>query len=171
MAEKADITVERMNDEARVRLIDGLENKGAHLSFEDAVRNFPENLMNEKPPHVPYTFWHQLEHIRRTQEDMLNYIQDQNYVAPAWPKDYWPDQSAKTDRKGWDTTIREYLSGRKQFVDLVSDPKMNLLAPVKRLNNRSVLRCALIINNHTAYHLGELVMGRQILGAWKSELG
>ncbi len=170
MAEKAGITVDQMNEEARVRLIDGLENKGAHLSFEDAVRDFPENLMNEKPSHVPYTFWHQLEHIRRTQEDMLRYIRDPSYVAPVWPKDYWPDQSARTDRKGWDTTIRKYLADRKTFVELVADPTTNLLAPVKRLNNRSVLRCALIVIDHTAYHLGELVMGRQILGAWKSEL-
>ncbi len=170
MAEKADITVDEMKDEARVRLIDGLENKGAHLTFEDAVRDFPEALMNEKPPHVPYTFWHQLEHIRRAQDDMLRYIQDQHYVAPEWPRDYWPEQTAKTDRKGWDATIRQYLADRKRFVDLAADPEVNLLAPVKRLNNRSILRCALLVIDHTAYHLGELVMGRQILGAWKSEL-
>lgn len=170
MAEKSVITIERMNEEARVRLVGGLENKGAHLSFEAAVREFPEGLMNEKPPHVPYSFWHQLEHIRKTQDDMLRYIRDPAYSAPEWPKDYWPDRSALTDRNGWDATIKAYLADRRSFVELVSDPKINLLAPVKHLDDRSIMRCALIIIDHTAYHLGEFVMGRQILGTWQSEL-
>jgi hypothetical protein len=149
MAERAGTTIEEMNEEARVRLVSGLEGKGAHLSFEDAVRGFPEGLMNTKPPHVPYTFWHQLEHIRITQADMIGYILDPDHVSPEWPAGYWPPQDEQTEGKGWQKTIRSYTADR---------------------GNRSILRCTLIIIDHTAYHLGEFVMGRQILGAWESEL-
>ncbi len=167
---KSAISAESMNIEARIRLVAALEGKGAHLSFDDAVRDFPEGLRNAKPPHVPYTFWHQLEHIRITQWDMLRYIEDPGHVSPDWPKGYWPDQAATTDGAGWDTTIRQYLSDLASLIALVNDPKVNLLAPIKHIENRSILRCGFIIVDHTSYHLGELVMGRQILGAWKSAL-
>lgn len=170
MAKKPEISIEQMNEEARTRLASALEGHGAHLSFEDAVRDFPERLMNEKPPHVPYSFWHQLEHIHRAQEDMLSYIQDSHYVSPEWPKDYWPAQDATTDRGGWEDTIKRYYEVRTKFLRLVNDPATNLLAPVAHMENRSILRSTLVIIDHTAYHLGEFVMGRQILGAWKSEL-
>jgi hypothetical protein len=170
MAERAGTTIEEMNEEARVRLVSGLEGKGAHLSFEDAVRGFPEGLMNTKPPHVPYTFWHQLEHIRITQGDMIGYILDPDHVSPEWPAGYWPPQDEQTEGKGWQKTIRSYTADRGRFIELLRDSKRNLLARVKHLGNRSILRCTLIIIDHTAYHLGEFVMGRQILGAWESEL-
>ena len=170
MAVNGDVTLDQMNVEARVRLIDALENKGAHLSFEEAVDGFPERLMNVKPPHVPYTFWHQLEHMRRTQADMLSYIQDPKYVSPEWPRDYWPARNEETNHEGWARTIRDYLADHAAFVELVGNPELNLLAPVIHMGNRSVLRSTLIVVDHTAYHLGEFVMARQILGAWKSEL-
>lgn len=169
MASKSHVTVESMNTEARTRLIAALGGKGAHLTFEHAVHDFPERLMNEKPPHVPYTFWHQLEHIRRTQADMLNYIENPDYAAPSWPRDYWPGQEEKTDRAGWDKTVKGYLDDRARFIKLVKDPKTNLLEYVERTDG-SILESALIIIDHNAYHLGEFVMARQILGEWKSEL-
>ena len=170
MAQDTNVTAEQMNAEARVRLVAGLETKGAHLSFEEAVADFPSRLMNEKPPHVPYTFWHQLEHIRITQRDMLDYIKDPSYASPDWPKGYWPAQDAKADSAGWEATIKGYLNDRHEFIALISDKATNLLAPVDRLGKRSIMRCALIIIDHNGYHLGEFVMGRQILGAWKSML-
>jgi hypothetical protein len=163
-------TVESMNEEARVRLVAALQGKGAHLTFEEAVNGFPHRLFNTKPPHVPYTFWHQLEHIRITQWDMLRYIVDPKHVSPDWPKGYWPAQDAVTDREGWEATIGAYLADRGSLIDVVKEPQTNLLAPVAHMENRSILRSAFIIVDHTAYHLGELVMGRQILGEWKSLL-
>ncbi len=162
--------VEAANQEARVRLAASLQGKGAHLSFEEAVHDFPDRLMNEKPAHVPYSFWHSLEHIRLTQWDMLEYIRDPAYQSPPWPAGYWPDQDAATDRAGWQRTVERYLADRQEFVSLVQDPETDLLAPVAHMENRSILRAALIIVDHTAYHLGEFIMGRQILGAWNSAL-
>jgi hypothetical protein len=169
MAPKSGVTIEDMNSEARARLVAALEGKGAHLTFEHAIHDFPERLMNEKPPHVPYTFWHQLEHIRRTQADMLDFIQNPNYVHPAWPKDFWPGQDERTNRAGWDKTVKGYLDDRSRFIKLIEDPKTNLLEYVERRDG-SIFESALIITDHNAYHLGEFVMARQILGEWKSEL-
>lgn len=156
--------------EARARLADGLEGRGAHLTFEEAVRDFPDGLINAKPAHVPYSFWHQLEHIRIAQWDMLRYIQDPGHRSPDWPEGYWPAPEAAADRAGWDRTVERYLADRRELVALVRDPGVDLLAPVAHMENRSIFRAALVIIDHTAYHLGELIMGRQILGAWKSLL-
>lgn len=170
MAIDKSVTVDSMNEEARVRLVDALQGKGAHLSFDQAVRDFPERLMNQKPANVPYTFWHQLEHIRITQWDLFRYIADPKHVSPEWPKQYWPPQDGHIDVAGWDATIRQYRSDLADLLELVRDPHINLLAPVPHTRNRSVLRSAYLIVDHTAYHLGEFVMARQILGAWESEL-
>jgi hypothetical protein len=170
MAERQPMSVEAMNREARTRLTGALEGKGAHLTFEEAVRDFPQSLMNTKPAHVPYTFWHQLEHIRITQWDMLRYIADPKHVSPDWPRGYWPDQGATTDRAGWERTIEQYLGDRADLIALAKDPEVNLLAPVAHMENRSILRSAFIIVDHTSYHLGEFVMARQIHGAWTSLL-
>ena len=88
-----------------------------------------------------------------------------------WPLDRNQRRSDETtDRKGWDRTVRGYLDHRNGYVEYLREPALNLLAPVAHMENRSVLRSTLIIIDHNAYHLGEFVMGRQILGAWKSDL-
>ena len=158
------------NDEAKRRLIPALEGKGAHLTFEDAIEDFPVKLMNTKPNNVPYTFWHQLEHMRIAQWDILRYIQDPEHKSPSWPGGYWPKQGSKTDAAGWQNTIAQFFADRRELIRLIQDPECNVLEPVEHMSDRSILRQALLVVDHNAYHLGEFVMGRQILGAWKSEL-
>lgn len=158
------------NAEARVRLVSALRGKGAHLSFDEAIHDFPAKLMNEKPNNVPYSFWHQLEHIRITQWDILKYIEDPNHQSPDWPAGYWPAQGATADSAAWDKTIAHYHADLKELVALVEDPKAELLKPVPHMSNRSIMRSAMLVVDHTAYHLGEFVMARQILGYWKSML-
>ena len=96
--------MDEANKEAKKRLTDGLRGRGAHLTFESAVKAFPEKLINAKPENVPYTFWHQIEHIRLAQIDMIEYISDPDYKAPSWPDDYWPAPDAQTDRKAFGLT-------------------------------------------------------------------
>ena len=48
----------------------------AHMSLADAVKNFPVKDMNVRPPNVPYTFWHLLEHIRIAQWDIIDFIRN-----------------------------------------------------------------------------------------------
>ena len=159
-----------MSGEVKQRIVQGLRGKGAHLAFADAVDAFPDSLMNTAPEHVPYTFWHQLEHIRICQWDILRYVVDPGHVSPDWPGGYWPGTSASADRAAWDRTITEYLSDLEEFVRLIEDEATDVLAPVPHNDGRSILGSALIVVDHTAYHLGEFVMGRQMLGAWTSAL-
>lgn len=165
---KAEFDLNAANEEARVRLAAALRGHVAHLSFDDAVRDFPAGLMNEKPNNVPYTFWHQLEHIRITQWDLLRYIGDPGHQSPNWPVDYWPAQDATADAAAWDRTVARYHEDLNELVALVEDPGTTLLEPIAHMDNRSIMRSAMMVVDHTAYHLGEFVMARQILGAWKS---
>ena len=163
-------TLHAANQEARERLLPALEGKGAHLSFEDAIAGFPADLRNVKPPHVPYTFWHQLEHIRIGQWDILRYIVDPSHESPPWPHGYWPAPDSEADDAAWEGTISGFQADRDGLISLARDPERTVLEPVAHMDGRSIMRELLLVIDHTAYHLGEFVMERQILGAWKSEL-
>jgi DinB superfamily len=156
--------------EVKRRIVSGLRGEGAHLQVSNAVAGFPASLMNTAPEYVPYTFWHQLEHIRICQWDILRYIVDPGHVSPKWPDAYWPEASATADQAAWIKTIEQYHADTTAFVEMVERGDTDVLAPVSHNAGRSILGSALIVIDHTAYHLGEFLMGRQMLGAWKSEL-
>lgn len=162
--------LEAANNEAKARLGPALRGSGAHLGLEEAVRDFPSELMNGKPAHVPYTFWHQLEHIRIAQWDLLRYASDPDHASPEWPREYWPAPDEVTDEAGWKATVDAIRADRDGFIGLIEDPACNVLEPVDHMDGRSIMRAALLVIDHTAYHLGEFVMARQMMGAWKSEL-
>jgi len=174
MAEKPNTepntAMDQANREAKERLVAGLRGRGAHLNFESAVADMPGRLYNAKPDNVPYTFWHQLEHIRICQWDILEYIRNPGFTSPPWPEGYWPAQDAEADSAGWKKTIEEYQADRDELIRLVEADELDVLAPVPHNRGRSVMGSVLIVIDHNAYHLGEFVMGRQIMGAWKSEL-
>lgn len=170
MARETNATGAQANREAKARLIPALQGRGAHLSFEDAVRGFPEHLINARPEHLPYTFWHQIEHMRIAQLDILEYVIGENYTPSSWPEDYWPAQDAETDPAGFQESIRQLLADRQRLIDLIQDPGCDVLAPVEHMEGRSVFREALLVIDHTAYHVGEFVVARQVMGAWESSL-
>jgi hypothetical protein len=97
-------------------------------------------------------------------------VVDPTHVSPDWPREYWPDRSAVADVDSWDETVRRYYEDLEEFIALIESDGTDVLAPVAHNNGRSILGSALIVIDHTAYHLGEFVMGRQTLGAWTSEL-
>ena len=156
--------------EAKTRLISSLRGHGAHLSVEEATAKFPPELINEKPSNVPYTFWHQLEHIRICQWDILKYVLDPAHVSPSWPAGYWPDQELTAHAETWAKTLADYASDLEELVEFIERADTDVLAPVSHNNGRSVMGSALMIIDHTSYHLGEFVMGRQVFGAWDSAL-
>lgn len=165
-----EFNLDAANREAKDRNIPALRGEGAHLCLADAVRDFPPRLMNTRPANVPYSFWHQLEHIRIAQWDLLRYSLDPNHISPEWPGGYWPSGDETTNEAGWAATIHAIERDRDEFVATIEQPDCSVLAPVDHMDGRSLLRSALLVIDHTAYHLGEFVMGRQILGAWDSEL-
>jgi hypothetical protein len=144
-----------------------LQSKGAHMSFDDAVEDFPEAFINVFPPNVPYTFWHLVEHLRIAQWDILEYSRDPKHVSPPWPEGYWPARDAKTDLAGWQRSIAQFRADLKAMQDLVADPKTDLITPIPHgYDGHTVLREALLVADHNAYHIGELAILRQVAGAW-----
>ncbi len=152
----------------RQQLSDLLKTGNAHMSFEDAVADFPEAKINSRPHNVDYSFWHLVEHLRITQKDILDYLNDPNYEEMHWPKDYWPAPDATTDRSGWDASIAAFLADRGALVAIVEDPKTHLTAGVPSNADHTILREMFIVADHNAYHIGELGVLRQIEQVWGS---
>lgn len=137
------------------------------MSFEEAVAEFPKEAVNRRPPNVPYTPWHILEHLRITQWDILEYVRDSaHYLAPNWPEDYWPDRAAETNEEGWRRTVEGFLGDRKVIEAILGDPATELFAPLPQTPGHTIVREARLLINHNAYHIGEFAILRQVMGTW-----
>jgi hypothetical protein len=145
------------------RLLDGDD---AHMRFEDAVADFPDEGINARPSNVTYTPWHLLEHLRITQRDILDYIRDPTYVAPDWPVDYWPGTDATATPAQFADSVRAFLADRAALRALVDDPGTDLAAPIPHTPGHSVAREVRIAADHNAYHVGEFAILRQVMGTW-----
>jgi hypothetical protein len=143
-----------------------LKGEGAHASFEDAVKSFPAELRGKKLKDFPHTAWMLLEHLRLAQLDILEYGRDPKHVSPKWPEGYWPKQEAPTDSGAWNKSVAAFEADLKAMHALVANPKTDLFAPLPNTDGHTVLREALLLADHNAYHLGQLVMLRRLLGAW-----
>jgi hypothetical protein len=160
------MTAMRDDAELRRQLLEGLHGQEVHMSFEDAVADFPDWAINARAPHVAYTPWHLLEHLRITQWDIVEYIRDPAHVSPPWPTGYWPDQAAEATREGFETTLAAFLADRRALEALALDPDTDLLAPIPHAPRHTILRELRIVANHDSYHLGEFAVLRQVMGSW-----
>ena len=140
-----------------LRLIDGVD---AHMTFEDAVADFPDESMNVRPPHVDYTPWHLIEHLRLTQRDILDYVTNPAYVEREWPREYWPDPVEMATRATWDATVRGFLTDRSTLRELVADEGRDLFAVIAGTRGHTLLREVRIVADHNAYHVGEFAILR-----------
>ena len=150
----------------RDQLVGLLRGGNAHLDFATAVAGFPPALINARPPNVDYTFWHLIEHLRLTQADIVDYPTNADYVAPSWPDQYWPAPHARATKHDWDESVAAFRRDLEILIGFVSDPETDLLAGVPSNPEHTVLREALIVADHNAYHIGELGVLRQIASAW-----
>ncbi|MCY3978280.1 MAG: DinB family protein [Chloroflexi bacterium] len=157
-----------MNDQhTRQQLVNALAARQAHLLFETAIHSFPPNHYNSKPPNLPYSFWHLLEHLRITQADILNYIENPHYQYLKHPEDYWPPPDAQADSAAWQRTINDYLADRAALVAIVQDPARDLTAQIPHAQpGHTILREILVIAAHNSYHIGEFGILRATLGLW-----
>jgi len=144
-----------------------LKGGGAHLDFDKAVADLPEDLRGAKPAGLPFTPWRVLEHIRIAQWDILEFSRNPKHVSPAWPDGYWPQSDAPASAADWDRSVAALRSDRKAMERLVADPKTDLHARIPHGDGQTVLREALLIADHNAYHLGQLVVLRRLLGSWQ----
>ena len=150
----------------RAELCELIEGQGAHMPFDEAVADFPEDAMNRLPPDVPYTPWHLLEHIRIAQRDILDYIRDRAYLAPSWPEEYWPVRGATATPDQWAATVAGFRADQRALRDLVADPATDLLATIPGTPGHTILREVRLVGDHNAYHLGEFAILRQVMGTW-----
>jgi hypothetical protein len=142
---------------------------GAHLKFEDAVIGLPPELRGSAPPGVLHTPWRLLEHMRIAQWDILEFCRNPKHVSPEFDEGYWPDGDAPPDDAAWDRSVKAFRSDLQEMRDLVSDPATDLFARIPHGQGQTVLREALLVADHNAYHLGQLVIVRRALGAWPED--
>jgi hypothetical protein len=150
----------------REHLLYLLRGGGAHLRFDDAIADLPAKLRGAKVNGVPHTPWRLLEHLRLAQWDILEFSRKPKHVSPSFPDGYWPTSDAPPDTAAWDRSIAAFRADLKAMQDLVADPGTDLFARIPHGEGQTILREALLVADHNAYHLGQLVMLRRALGAW-----
>lgn len=157
-----------MRDELHKQLLALLKGGQAHAGFDEVIKNFPSDKRGVKPAGLPYSAWQLLEHIRIAQHDILHFSNNHagNYKSPKWPDDYWPKSVEPPSEKAWDECIRQIKADQKEFEALIADPKNSLEQPFPWGEGQNLLREALLIADHNAYHLGEIVALRRVLGIW-----
>jgi hypothetical protein len=153
-------------DLLRRDLAELLDGHGAHMPFEEAVADFPDEAINRRAPNVDYTPWHLIEHLRLTQADILDYVVNPNYVEPSWPASYWPDREATASRAVFDESIRAFLADKAALRALLMDPSRDLFAVIPGSPGHTLLREIRVDADHNAYHIGEFGVLRQIMGTW-----
>jgi hypothetical protein len=153
-------------DALRDQLVRLLQGSDTRMTFEDAVADFPDEAINRRAPNVDYTPWHLLEHVRLTQADILDYVTNDEYAAPAWPNAYWPDFTRTATRAEFDATIRGFLDDLASLQDLVRDPERDLFAILPGTPGHTLLREIRVVADHNAYHVGEFAILRQVMGTW-----
>ncbi len=150
------------DESLRDHLIYLLNGGGAHLHLQDEIKNFPYGKAGVKIESAPYTAWQLVEHIRIAQWDILEFSRNPKHVSPDWPGGYWPQSEAPPSRAGWTKSVRQIKSDLKRMMDLVADPKTDLHARIPWGDGQTILREALLVADHNAYHLGQLVLLRRM---------
>jgi hypothetical protein len=148
-------------------LVELLEGGHAHITFDAAVKNWPAKLRGIRPKGAAHSAWEILEHLRLAQWDILEFTRNPKHVSPEWPSGYWPKSPAPPSAKAWDKTIQSFRADLRSMIKLVQNKKTDLFAPLPHGSGQTVLREALLLADHNAYHLGELLLLRRLLGAWK----
>ncbi len=156
-------------EELRKQLVALLDGGQAHATFEDAVEGFPAELRGVVPDRLPYSAWQLLEHMRITQRDILNFSAPPTggYHALKWPDAYWPKETVPGSKDAWDHSVKAIEGDRETFKKLILKPDADLAKPFLWGDGQNLLRGALLIADHQAYHIGEMVLLRRLLGVWK----
>jgi hypothetical protein len=147
----------------REHLVAVLRGGHAHMTFDRAVRGFPLDRAGVRPSGLPHSAWELLEHIRLAQADILRFSQSADYVSPPFPEGYWPESPAPERASQWSASVRRYRKDLAEFEVLILDPAQNLRRKFPWGSGQTLLREALTIADHTSYHLGQLVLVRQLV--------
>lgn len=144
-----------------------LKGGGAHVSFDRAVQSLPAKFRGQRTESTPYTAWMLLEHLRLAQWDILEFSRNKKHVSPGWPEGYWPKSEVPPSASAWSESLASFRKDLKAMQALVVNPKTDLYARIPWGDGQTILREALLVADHNAYHVGQLVMLRKMLGEWE----
>lgn len=147
----------------REHLLNLLSGRGAHVDFDSVVAGFPVEGINQRPQGLPYSAWQVLEHMRIAQRDILEFIRSGDYVSPRWPEGYWPQEGAAGDAAAWKRSIESFREDLESVIALVRDTSTDLFARIPHGQGQTILREALLVADHNAYHLGAMVVIKRIV--------
>ena len=154
-------------DEAiRDHLARVLDWREAHVEFDAAVDGIGRQYRGSTPPGAEHSLWQLVEHIRITQNDILDFCVNRSYREKKWPDDYWPKNPAPPSDAAWDETIASYVRDRDALKQLARQPKTDLTAAIPHGTGQTYLRELLLVADHTAYHVGQIILVRRLLGIW-----
>jgi hypothetical protein len=151
----------------RKHLVELLTGGSAHAKFEDAIKGLPPKLRGAKPASFPHSPWMLLEHLRLAQWDILEFSRNAKHVSPKWPEGYWPKKESPLNASAWTRSVQQFRRDLKAMQSLVTNPKTDLFARIPWGDGQTILKEALLVADHNAYHVAQLVDVRRMLGAWE----
>ncbi|HEY9777248.1 MAG TPA: DinB family protein [Planktothrix sp.] len=157
MVKQHDVVIEEL-----VKLLEG---GSAHASFKDAIKRLPAEKRGVVTNKLPYSIWQIVEHIRIAQWDMLEFSKDASHESPDWPDGYWPKEAAPANDAAWKKSVKQIDSDREEFINLMK--QSDIYKPIPHGDGQSILREAMQIADHNAYHTADIVVIRRLLGVWK----
>ena len=157
---------DKHDEHLRQNLVYLIAGGGAHAKFDDVLKSFPPSLRGKKPANFPHSAWMLLEHLRIAQWDILEFSRNCKHVSPQWPGGYWPKSPAAPSAAAWNKSVRQFRADQKAMLDLIANPKTDLFAKIPWGDGQTVLREALLVADHNAYHIAQLVDVRRLLGDW-----
>jgi hypothetical protein len=151
----------------RQQLLTYFQGGHAHAGFDKAVADLPAELRGGKPAGQPHTPWRLVEHMRLAQWDILEIVRHPHHKSPAWPDGYWPAGDAPPDSRAWEEAVAAFHTDLSAFEAILADPANDLLAPIPHGTGQTLFREALLVIDHTGYHVAQLILLRRLLGAWE----
>jgi len=151
----------------RQHLVELLAGGSAHAKFEDAIKGLPPKLRGAKPAGFPHSPWMLLEHLRLAQWDILEFSRNAKHVSPKWPEGYWPKKESPANAGAWNKSAQQFRRDLKAMQSLVTNPRTDLFARIPWGDGQTILQEALLVADHNAYHVAQLVDVRRMLGAWE----
>lgn len=157
-----------MKDQSRIRelLLEQFSGKNAHVDFDSAVDNLSLKDIGIKPQGFPHSIWELVEHIRIAQHDIVAFSQDPDYSSPSWPDGYWPESPKPMDEQAWNDTLAAIKRDHRTMVGIIKDETNNLLEPIPHGDGQTLFREAMLIVDHNAYHIGQIVLIRRAMDIW-----
>jgi uncharacterized damage-inducible protein DinB len=150
----------------RNNLVELLRGGSAHVAVADALANIRPESRTARPVAGARSIWDELEHMRLAQEDILRYTVDPAWVSPEWPAGYWPAEGAEVSDDAWERSVEQFFAGLDEVVALARDETRDITAEIPHGEGRTYLRQVLLVADHNAYHLGQIVQLRKALGDW-----